>query len=168
MTAAGYRTIAPDQVGFCKSSKPEHYRFSLAQLAGNTHALLRSLGIEHATVMRHSMGGMLAIRYALQYPDAVEQLVLADPIGLEDWKAQGVPWQSIDARYAGERNTDVAPIKTDQQATYYGGTWKLQYERWVAMLAACLQGRAASAWPGTRRWPRPWCSTSLWSTNCRR
>src|SRR2546427_93701 len=42
LIAAGYRVIAPDQVGFCKSSKPERYQYSFAQLAANTHALLRS------------------------------------------------------------------------------------------------------------------------------
>ena len=33
---AGYRVIAPDQIGFCKSSKPAQYQFSFQQLAGNT------------------------------------------------------------------------------------------------------------------------------------
>lgn len=39
----GYRVIAPDQIGFCKSSKPERYQYSFQQLAANTHALLTSL-----------------------------------------------------------------------------------------------------------------------------
>src|SRR5436305_335730 len=42
----GYRVIAPDQVGFCKSAKPERYQYSFQQLAANTHALLASHGIE--------------------------------------------------------------------------------------------------------------------------
>src|SRR5262245_45939172 len=37
---AGYRVVVPDQIGFCKSSKPEGYQFSLHQLAANTHALI--------------------------------------------------------------------------------------------------------------------------------
>ena len=76
---AGYRVIAPDQIGFCKSSKPAHYQFSFQQLAGNTHALLESLGIHRATMIGHSTGGMLAIRYALMYPSQVEQLVAGRP-----------------------------------------------------------------------------------------
>lgn len=140
LTGAGYRVIAPDQVGFCKSSKPAHYQFTLAQLAGNTHALLASLGVARATIMGHSMGGMLAIRYALQYPDAVEQLVLVDPIGLEDWKAEGVPWRSVDEWFAGERKSTFDSIKRYQQATYYGGEWKPAYDRWVAMLAGMYAG----------------------------
>ena len=45
----------------------------------------------------HSTGGMLAIRWALTFPGDVSHLALVDPIGLEDWKAKGVPWQSVDA-----------------------------------------------------------------------
>ena len=45
LSASGYRVIAPDQIGFCKSSKPMRYQFSFAQLAANTRALLDSLDI---------------------------------------------------------------------------------------------------------------------------
>jgi pimeloyl-ACP methyl ester carboxylesterase len=44
----GYRVIAPDQIGFCKSSKPVHYQFSIQQLAVNTNALVKSLEIDRA------------------------------------------------------------------------------------------------------------------------
>jgi pimeloyl-ACP methyl ester carboxylesterase len=45
LSAAGYRVIAPDQIGFCKSSKPKGYQFTLSQLAHNTKGILDSLGI---------------------------------------------------------------------------------------------------------------------------
>ena len=140
LVKAGYRVIAPDQIGFCKSSKPERYQFSLAQLADNTYGLLHSLGIERTTVVGHSMGGMLAIRYALLHPDAVEQLLLVNPIGLEDWKALGVPWRSVDAWYARETKTSFDTIKQYQLTTYYGGKWKPEYDRWVDMLAGMYAG----------------------------
>ena len=97
LNEAGFRVIAPDQIGFGKSTKPAHYQYTFQQLAGNTHALLASLGIGRVTVVGHSTGGMLGVRYALMYPDNVDRLALVDPIGLEDWKAKGVPWQSVDA-----------------------------------------------------------------------
>lgn len=46
LAGAGYRVIAPDQVGFCKSSKPDGYQYALAGLAHNTRGLLEALGIE--------------------------------------------------------------------------------------------------------------------------
>jgi pimeloyl-ACP methyl ester carboxylesterase len=140
LTGAGYRVIAPDQIGFCKSTKPPHYQYSFQQLAANTHALLAALGISRITLMGHSTGGMLGIRYALMYPDDVAQLVLVDPIGLEDWAAKGVPWISVDQWYQRELATDADRIRRYEQATYYAGTWTPGYEPWVQMLAGLNRG----------------------------
>src|ERR1700716_3108840 len=96
LVAAGYRVIAPDQIGFCKSSKPAAYQFTFRQLAGNTHELLATLGIEKPVVVGHSTGGMLAAHYSLIYPKDVSHLVLVNPVGLEDWSAKGVPSISVD------------------------------------------------------------------------
>jgi pimeloyl-ACP methyl ester carboxylesterase len=148
LSDAGYRVIAPDQVGFGKSTKPAHYQFTFQQLAGNTHALLASLGISRATVVGHSTGGMLGVRYALMYPDNVDRLGLVDPIGLEDWKAKGVPWQSIDALYQQELQTTADRIREYERTTYYAGTWQPKYEQWVQMLAGLYRGpgRELVAW----------------------
>ena len=148
LTQAGYRVVVPDQVGFCKSSKPQRYQFSFQQLAANTHALLASLKLEKVTLMGHSMGGMLASRYALQYPQQVEQLVLVNPIGLEDWKAKGVPWRSIDAWYQRELKTSSEAIRNYQKSTYYAGQWRPEFDKWVEMQAGMYRGkgREAVAW----------------------
>lgn len=140
LTGAGYRVIAPDQVGFCKSSKPQSYQFSFHQLAANTKALLDARDIERATVIGHSMGGMLATRFALMYPDNVEQLVMVNPIGLEDWKAKGVPYQEIAAAFEGEKKTSFDSVKAYQQKFYYSGQWKPDYDKWVEMSAGMYNG----------------------------
>uniref|UniRef100_UPI00403FB9F1 alpha/beta fold hydrolase n=1 Tax=Herbaspirillum sp. DW155 TaxID=3095609 RepID=UPI00403FB9F1 len=140
LSHAGYRVIAPDQIGFCKSSKVENYQFSFAQLAANTHALLTSLGIDDPILIGHSTGGMLAIRYALSYPDQTRQLVLVDPIGLEDWRAKGVPPVSVDQWYARELGTTAERIRNYERATYFAGQWSAAYERWVQMLAGMYRG----------------------------
>lgn len=145
LTRAGYRVIAPDQIGFCKSGKPGTYQFSFQQLAGNTRALLESLGIARATIIGHSTGGMLAVRYALMFPAEVERLVLVDPIGLEDWKAKGVPWQSVDDWYRQELDNSAERIRDYERSTYYGGTWDPAYEQWVQMLAGMYRGPGREA-----------------------
>src|SRR5580704_5923170 len=137
---SGYRVIAPDQIGFCKSSKPAKYQFSFQQLARNTHALLESLGVQRATLIGHSTGGMLAIRYALMYPQETQQLVLVNPIGLEDWKAKGVPSLSVDQWYERELRTSADGIRRYEQSTYYAGHWHADYEPWVQMLAGMYRG----------------------------
>ncbi|SFJ80831.1 Pimeloyl-ACP methyl ester carboxylesterase [Paraburkholderia megapolitana] len=140
LSDAGYRVVAPDQIGFCKSTKPAHYQYSFQQLARNTHALLDSLGIERITLIGHSTGGMLAIRYALMYPAQTQQLVLVDPIGLEDWKAKGVPSLSVDEWYQRELKTTADGIRRYEQNTYYAGQWRADYEPWVQMLAGMYRG----------------------------
>jgi len=80
LTAAGYRVVVPDQIGWGKSSKPDiHYSFQL--LAANTAALLNHLGVAKVAVLGHSTGGMTATRFTLMYPDRVTHLVLEDPLG---------------------------------------------------------------------------------------
>ncbi|MGI4952559.1 MAG: alpha/beta fold hydrolase, partial [Janthinobacterium lividum] len=149
LAAAGYRVVAPDQVGFCKSSKPARYQFSFQQLAANTRALLASLGVNGpVTLVGHSTGGMLAARYALMHPDQVERLALVDPIGLEDWQAEGVPWQGVDEWYRRELGTTAGRIRDYERSTYYAGQWRPEYEPWVQMLAGMYRGpgREAVAW----------------------
>jgi pimeloyl-ACP methyl ester carboxylesterase len=140
LTAAGYRVIAPDQIGFCKSSKPERYQYSFQQLARNTHALLASVGIKDPSLIAHSTGGMIAVRYALMYPSETTQLILVNPIGLEDWKAKGVPSLSIDDWYDRELKTSADGIRRYEQGTYYAGHWSPDYDRWVLMLAGLNNG----------------------------
>ena len=140
LSDAGYRVIAPDQIGFCTSSKPEHYQYSFQQLASNTHQLLEKLGVKKATIIGHSTGGMLATRYALMYPAQTEQLAMVNPIGLEDWHALGVPYISVDQWYARELKVSAEGIRKYQLNTYYVGRWKPEYERWVDMYAGLSNG----------------------------
>ena len=140
LAKSGYRVVAPDQIGFCKSSKPARYQYTFQQLAANTHALLDSIGVKQATIMGHSTGGMLAVRYGLMYPQKTEQLVLVNPIGLEDWKALGVPYQSVDKWYERELNTTADRIRAYEKSTYYVNQWKSEYEPWVQMLAGMYRG----------------------------
>lgn len=148
LTAHGYRVIAVDQIGFCKSSKPDSYQYTFQQLARNTHALLDSLHVDLPILVAHSTGGMLAVRYALMYPRQTRKLVLVDPIGLEDWKAKGVPSLSVDDWYARELQTTADKIRKYEQSTYYAGVWKPEYQIWVDMLAGLNNGPGKStvAW----------------------
>lgn len=135
LATAGYRVIAPDQIGFCKSSKPPGYQYSFASLATLTRDLLARAGVERAILVGHSTGGMLAIRYALLHPDRTEALVLVNPLGLNDTLAEGVPYADLNTLRAEEARTDAASIRAYQLRNYYHGQWRPDYDQWVAMLA---------------------------------
>jgi pimeloyl-ACP methyl ester carboxylesterase len=144
LNRAGFRVIAPDQIGFGRSSKPERYQFSFTQLAANTRALLVSLGIARSVILGHSMGGMLAVRYALDYPEATERLVLVNPIGLEDYAAL-VPPRTVDDWYAQELTLTPEKVREYQRTAYYDGAWKPEYEEHTTLLAG---------WTRHPQWPR--------------
>ncbi len=141
LSGAGYRVVAPDQIGFCKSSKPEHYQYGFHQLAANTRALLDKIGVKNPIIMGHSTGGMLAFRYALMYPKETKALVTVNPIGLEDWKAKGVPLATIDQLYQGELKTTADSIRNYERNTYYAGEWRPDFDKWVNMLAGMYTGQ---------------------------
>ena len=127
----GFRVVVPDQIGFGRSSKPDiHYSFHL--LAANTKQLLDHLDIKKAAVLGHSMGGMLATRFALMYPEAVTHLILENPIGLEDYRVS-VPYAPLEALYAAEMKASEESIRKYHQ-TYYV-EWKPEYDDYVKVAA---------------------------------
>jgi pimeloyl-ACP methyl ester carboxylesterase len=147
LISKGYRAIVPDQIGFGKSSKPQHFQFTFQQLARETEALLDSLHVPKVSVVGHSIGGMLATRFALMYPERVERLVLVDPIGLEDWKKL-VPYKTIDELYASELKSTPETVRTYMKESYFGGTWKPEFESLVEIQSGWIRGpdRLRMAW----------------------
>jgi pimeloyl-ACP methyl ester carboxylesterase len=93
----GFRVVVPDQIGYGRSSKPI-IPYNFHDMARNTRLVLQSLKVEKAMIVGHSMGGMLAARFATQYPDMTERLVLYNPIGLVDPRFAR-PWESTDEAY---------------------------------------------------------------------
>lgn len=148
LTEAGHRVVVPDQIGFGKSSKPAHFQYSFQALATHTLALLDSLGVERVVVVGHSMGGMLAVRLALMAPERVVRLALVNPIGLEDWKREQVPYTPIDVSYAAELKQTPDTLRAYMQASYFDGTWKPDYEPLVEILGGWTRGpdRERIAW----------------------
>lgn len=125
LSEKGYRVIVPDQIGFGKSSKAFiHYSFHL--LARFNKNLLDTLGIKKVTILGHSMGGMLATRFTLMYPERVEKLLLEDPIGLEDYRTF-VPYQSAEDDYKAELKTSYESVKKYYQTSYFT-SWKPEYD----------------------------------------
>jgi pimeloyl-ACP methyl ester carboxylesterase len=127
----GYRVIVPDQIGFGKSSKPDiHYSFHA--LATNTKKLLDTLGVKELTVIGHSMGGMLATRFTLMYPETASRLVLENPIGLEDYR-RFVPYVSVDELYRSELSASAENILAYHK-TYFV-TWRREYGEYAEVAA---------------------------------
>jgi 3-oxoadipate enol-lactonase len=75
--AESFRVLAYDVRGHGRSDKPRG-PYTLETLADDLHGLLDALGIETASLLGISLGGMIAQTFALAYPDKVDRLILAD------------------------------------------------------------------------------------------
>ena len=88
---AGYRVVAPDQIGFGKSSKPG-FAYSFDAMARVTIALLDSLGDRPLRPGRafdgRDAGGAPCNAPAVS---RIDHLVLYSPIGLEDYRFYALP-----------------------------------------------------------------------------
>lgn len=135
----GYGVLIPDQVGFGKSSKPVNYQYSFAALAANTRALMSALEIDHSIITGHSMGGMLASRFALLYPDETSQLVLINPIGLENYLLYE-RYTDTGKVMENELNKTPDTIVSYQKKHYYDGKWNDEFASHAAFLQGWING----------------------------
>ena len=86
---------------------------SYEQMADDTAALLRHLGIEQADVFGYSMGGGVALQVAIRHPEVVRKLVLASVYYNND----GVYPEMLEA------------IETITPEAFAGTPWREEYDR---------------------------------------
>jgi pimeloyl-ACP methyl ester carboxylesterase len=81
LAEAGYQAIAPDLIGHGSSDKPTDpacYTFSV--LYQHFSDWMETFGQQgKLTLIGHSMGGLIALNFAIQNPDSILRLVLVDP-----------------------------------------------------------------------------------------
>lgn len=77
--AQHFRVLAPDLRGFGASSHGTQ-RIDIPRLADDLWRLLDALGIERCHVVGHSMGGAVALQMALDAPQRVQRLVIANSV----------------------------------------------------------------------------------------
>jgi len=142
----GFRVIVPDQIGYGRSSKPTTIPYNFSQWARNTKLLLDSLKIEKAMIVGHSMGGMLAARFATQYPAMTERLVIYNPIGLSDGRFDR-PLADADDAYASNLNQTYQSIRASlmRYVAHNPSAWNDVFETYA---------RVRYSWTLGAEWPR--------------
>ena len=76
-----HEVLAPDLLGHGFSDKPRA-DYSVGGFANGLRDLLTVLGIERATVVGHSLGAIVAMQFAYQFPERTERLVLVSAGGV--------------------------------------------------------------------------------------
>jgi 3-oxoadipate enol-lactonase len=79
---AGYRVIAPDLPGFGQSSDCAFKGF--VHMAAGISNLVQYLEVQSVTTLGISMGGIVALQLALDYPSKVDRLVLVNTLAKLD------------------------------------------------------------------------------------
>jgi pimeloyl-ACP methyl ester carboxylesterase len=84
--ASDHTVVVPDLRGMGLSSRPAGGYDKRTQ-AGDLRAVLEKLGIDHADVVGHDIGTMVAYAYAARYPDKTDRLIVMDaPVpGIPPW-----------------------------------------------------------------------------------
>jgi pimeloyl-ACP methyl ester carboxylesterase len=141
----GFRVVVPDQIGYGRSSKPI-IPYNFHDMARNTRLLLQRLRIDKVMVVGHSMGGMLAARFATQYPAMVERLVLYNPIGLVDARFDR-PWDGTDDAYKRTLDATWPSVRGSlmRYVAHNPAAWTPQFEAYA---------RIRYAWTLSADWPR--------------
>ena len=127
-TAAGYRSVAPDLIGFGRSDKPvERAAYSYANHVGWLAALLAQLDLHGVVMVGQDWGGLLGLRLVAEHPERFAGFVAANtflPTGdepaneaFERWRAASQRMSPFSAGYILSR-TCTPPVAAEVAAAY--------------------------------------------------
>lgn len=140
---AGWKLFALDMLGMGRSSRPPfriHAKDKEAKVREAESWFVDALeewrikrGIEKMTLLGHSLGGYMAVCYALKYPGHLDKLILASPVGIpED------PYAVNEDMPEPEDSTMVNEVTQDQLATVRSATKttppRKPYPKWLTTL----------------------------------
>lgn len=113
-----YRCIAIDLPGYGKSSKAK-YNGTMSFHADVVSALIDKLALENVILAGHSMGGQIAIKTALKYPEKIEKLALLAPAGFETFTERDKEWLRNFYSVASIMNTSEEQVRMNYKYNFY-------------------------------------------------
>jgi pimeloyl-ACP methyl ester carboxylesterase len=125
--AEHYRVIAVDLPGYGRSSKSGDYPYTLSFFAASLVDLIEELALDEVTLVGQSMGGQIAMVTALQYPDAVDRLVLVDPAGIESFDDGEGAWLRSVYTIEGIRATPEDAIRRNLSLNFHDWDDRLEW-----------------------------------------
>ena len=174
LTAAGYRVVVPDLVGFGRSDKPADWNAHTFQKHVDwLAATLQALNIRNSTGFLFDWGGYFGLPVAVAHPDIFARLVLNTTTVPRGNSVIGAAWVAGWRRYALKQ--DVFPIsgmvsdmtvkELDAEtirgldAPYPDESYKGGPRRMPMMIPATFLNPAAAAnkkvWEQLRNWTKP-------------
>jgi haloacetate dehalogenase len=127
--AEHHTVVCPDLRGYGESGKPpttaDHSPYAKRTMADDCLELMRALGHERFAVAGHDRGSYVALRLALDHPDAVTRLVVMDSVPIGEALARcdaGFAQAWFHWFFFAQPETPERVINADPEAWYHIGT----------------------------------------------
>ena len=140
---AGFRTIAPDLLGFGRSDKPtDPAWYSYDRHTAALSSLLTELDIQDATLVVHDWGGPVGLRAAVEMPERVGRLVIMDTGLFTGHQPMSDAWTAFRDFVAGSEDLPIGMLVRGGCATDPGDEVIAAYEAPFPSAAAKAGARA--------------------------
>jgi len=81
LTNKGYKAICPDFPGFGKSYAPKNV-WAVSDYISWLNEFIKSQSLESFSLLAHSFGGRIAIKFSVNYPQKIKSLILCNSAGI--------------------------------------------------------------------------------------
>src|SRR3546814_10747769 len=79
-----YHVIAPDRPGFGENERNPQLAYDVEAQTARLKGFVDALGLDRPHIAGNSMGGWIALRYALDYPQALASLIVLNNAGVKE------------------------------------------------------------------------------------
>ncbi len=177
LVEAGYRCIAPDQVGFGKSDKPtatDDYTYA-RHVEWMRQLLFEHLDLQHVIFFGQDWGGLVGLRLVGEHPDRFDRIVVGNtglPTGhgmseaFDQWRtfSQTVDVLPIGMILQGATSTELSDaVVAAYEAPYPDESFKAGARIWPALVPVTPEDPAVpanlAAWEVLRSWTKPLLTT---------
>lgn len=132
-----FRVIAVDLPGYGKSQKGD-YPYGMKFWAEMMSEFITELELENVVYVGHSMGGQIGITLSIEFPDAIDELVLAAPAGIESFSPGSGDWLASVFTMEGVKRTTEPAIRENLSINFFrwDSRWEWMVEERVRMAKA--------------------------------
>ncbi len=123
--AENYRVIAVDLPGYGKSSKGD-YPYGMSYYASQIERFINELNLKNVTYVGHSMGGQIGLTLAINSPQAIDELILAAPAGIEKFDRGEGQWLANALTMEGTVKATEPQVRANLSINFY--RWSPEFE----------------------------------------
>ncbi|MDZ7806630.1 MAG: alpha/beta hydrolase [Gracilimonas sp.] len=120
-----HRVIAVDLPGYGKSDKGD-YEYGMVYYAEQIASFIDRMSLDQVVYVGHSMGGQIGITLAINHPEAIDQLILAAPAGIEKFDAGEGEWLANALNMEGITKATEPQVRANLSINFY--KWNPEFE----------------------------------------